>query len=228
MAAAKKFSTFIVTPKGVAVWPSLGKPNTKFVPEGVFEMKLRMDRNDPEVQALCAKLEDLRARSMDEARAELEEKAKNPTTKASAMAAMRKLTLADSPVQPVFDEDGNETNEVTFKAKAKAQITKADGTIMTKDFIPCFDAKKNAIDPRKVNIGSGSECKVKVRISFYVMPATGMAGLSVRLEAVQVIKLVGFGAGSSGDDFGVEEGDEIVTSSGAPATAGAEEEDGDF
>jgi hypothetical protein len=213
----------MVTPAGVAVWPALGKANTKFNPEGVFEIKLRMDRNDPKVVEFAQKIDEAREVAMTTIRAEYEEKAKG-AGKAAAMAALKKMSMADSPIKPVYDDEGNETNDVTIQAKLKAVFTRKDGTTGTHQFVPCVDAKKNAVDPREVSISGGSICKASITVYPYVVPSSMQVGVAVRLEAVQVIKLVSYGSASGADAFGEEEGEVIAApTAAAPAPAAVQE-----
>jgi hypothetical protein len=199
----------MVTPSGVAIWPSLGKANTKFNPDGVFEIKLRMDGSDPKVQAFIAQINEARERALATIRAEYEDKLAKASGsgKASAAAALKKLGMADSPIRPYYDEDGNETGDVTIACKLKAKFTKKDGKVGKHEFVPCVDAKKTEFDPREVGVGSGSVCRASITTYPYVVPSTMQAGVAVRLDAVQVIKLVEFG--SAGPGFDEEDGDEI-------------------
>ena len=166
--------------------------------------------------------------AVEHIRKEYEEKAAKATgsAKASAMAAIKRITAADSPVKPFYDEDGNETNEVTITAKLKATFKRKDGSVGTHEFVPCVDAKKAAFDPRKVNVGGGSVCRAQVSVYPYVVPSSMQAGIAVRLEAVQVIKLVSFGAGKA-DMFDEEEGDSITSTTESSSTEEVAE-DGDF
>lgn len=218
----------MVTPAGVAIWPALGKANTKFNPEGVFEIKLRMDRNDPKVAAFIEKIAEARDNAVEHIRKEYEDKAAKSTgsAKANAMAAIKRITPADSPIKPFYDEDGNETNEVTITAKLKAVFKRKDGSVGTHEFVPCVDAKKVAFDPREVNVGGGSICKAQVSVYPYVVPSSMQAGIAVRLEAVQVIKLVTFGA--KADMFDEEDGDGIAAAPKSAPVESEEAEDGDF
>lgn len=47
----------IVSPKGVAVFPRLSKPDTKFDADGVFKTGLRLDKSDPAVADFLHQLE---------------------------------------------------------------------------------------------------------------------------------------------------------------------------
>lgn len=53
---AKAVRARFVTPKGVAVFPRLDKPDTKFDAEGVYKTGLRLDPSDPEVAEFIHKL----------------------------------------------------------------------------------------------------------------------------------------------------------------------------
>jgi hypothetical protein len=54
---AKPVRAKIVSPKGVAVYPRLNKPDTKFDAEGVYKVSLRLDPNDAEVASYLATIE---------------------------------------------------------------------------------------------------------------------------------------------------------------------------
>jgi len=221
----------MVTPAGVAIWPSLGKANTKFNPDGVFEIKLRMDGSDPKVQTFIAQIDAAREAALVTIRTEYEEKLAKATGsgKSSAAAALKKLGMADSPIRPFYDEDGNETGDFTIACKLKAKFTRKDGTVGQHEFVPCVDAKKQSFDPRQVGVGSGSVCRASITTYPYVVPSTMQAGVAVRLEAVQVIKLVEFGGSASSTSmFDEEDGDEISAPKAAAPVAVEEDADGDF
>lgn len=102
-----------------------------------------------------------------------------------------------------YREDQN--GDIIFKFKTKATITtKAGDTI--KKTVPVFDAKGNPVD---VPIGNGSI----VRVAFQVIPywkSSTNAGLTLYLDAVQVIKLIEYNCGGSFDSFGFTEEDGFV------------------
>ena len=58
---AKAVREKIVSPKGVAVYPRLNKPDTKFDADGVYKTGLRVDPNDPQAAAFLKKMEDFGA-----------------------------------------------------------------------------------------------------------------------------------------------------------------------
>tara|TARA_R110002073_G_scaffold63572_2_gene159252 strand:- start:983 stop:1435 length:453 start_codon:yes stop_codon:yes gene_type:complete len=102
-----------------------------------------------------------------------------------------------------FEEEyleGKPTGNIIFKFKAKAKINMKSGeTIDIK--IPVFDSKGT---PMKDQIWSGSEMKVSADMIPYYTAMAG-AGVSLRLKAVQVAKLVEGGKGAGSQTHGFEE-----------------------
>lgn len=96
-----------------------------------------------------------------------------------------------------FREDKN--GDIVFKFKTKATITtKAGETI--KRTVPVFDSKGKPID---VTIGNGSVVRVAFQIVPYWKSSTNN-GLSLYLDAVQVIELVEYNGGANADAFGFD------------------------
>ena len=98
-------------------------------------------------------------------------------------------------------EDQN--SDIIFKFKTKATIKTKAGDIV-KRTVPVFDASGKPVD---VSLGNGSV----VRVAFQVIPYWKSAmnnGLSLYMDAVQVIKLVEYSAEGNASmfGFGVEEG----------------------
>lgn len=187
MAKAKK--TRYVSPKGVAVWPKLNEPDTKFKAEGEYTVKLAYDPADPAVQALIKKLEKQRD---EEFAAFLSE---NPKKKKTATAA------------PVFteevDEEGEETGRIlmTFKMRASGKSKKTGKSFTMKPDI--FDAHKSQLK-NPPQIGSGSELRVSFEPSGWFVESAKAFHLSLRMSAVQIIELVEFGVRDA-DAYGFDE-----------------------
>lgn len=107
----------VISPKGIAKYPSLIRPDTRYNAEGVYKTGLIV--------------------SADEAadlRAQLEEEFINEFGKA-------KLAKATLPIKPVLDEEGNETDkvELTFKTKNQPKFFDAKGN-------PIMDEALEALD----------------------------------------------------------------------------------
>lgn len=109
-----------------------------------------------------------------------------------------------------FREDKN--GDIVFKFKTKATITTKSGETI-KRTVPVFDSKGKPID---VTIGNGSVVRVAFQIVPYWKSSTNN-GLSLYLDAVQVIELVEYNGGASADAFGfeVEEGGYVGDSDNA-------------
>lgn len=197
-----KLPSFI-TPAGTAQYPRLNVPDTKFVPEGVYSVKLEFTGD--EAQELSAFLDTKMQESFAEAKKE------NPA---------KKIKEADAPYS--WNDDG--VLSVNFKMKASG-TTKDGKTWNRKPAL--FDAKGKPLDVG-TTIGGGS----KLILSYTPSPFyTGLigAGLSMRLEAVQVIELKEGGNGQSSDSFGFKEQDgfeakEEVTSPFQAETTGDQED----
>lgn len=190
--AEQRQRKLITTPKGIAVWPRLNEPDTKFKPEGVYSVKLRLDAADAEplVRLITemAKAELVRAKAEE----------KNPTKRV-------KIKAADLPYAEEVGEDEQPTGHVTVNFKMQASgVSKKTGKAWERR--PALFDAKGAPLPAGVQIGSGSEIKVAFEASPFTTAAVG-SGVSLRLEAVQVIQLRQFeqrDAGAFG--FGEEEG----------------------
>lgn len=154
----------VTTPKGIAQYPWLNEPDTKFNPDGDYKTNLILE-DTPEVRDMIAKLEQIREDFIAEWQSDPRNKGK-------------KFMEAD-----LFDE--NDDGTLTIKMKAKARITTREGqTVDTK--IPLFDAKNKPIFDK---IGGGSTIRVNFQPIPYYMASTKMMGISYRIKAVQVIDL---------------------------------------
>ena len=89
--------------------------------------------------------------------------------------------------------DGKPSGNVIFKFKTKAQIITKDGKVIP-NRVALFDSTgKPMID---ANVWSGSEMKVSAELIPYYTAMAG-AGVSMRLRAVQVTKLVEGGSSNA-------------------------------
>lgn len=169
------------TPKGLAQYPSIKTPDTKFNPEGDYKVNLVME-DDEKTNSLVSKLE-----------AVLEDFYENDDNVKQAISKGRKVVTQD-----IYEKD--EEGHIVMKFKQKAVITKKDGSKIPVK-IRQFDSKGKPID---VNIGRDSVIKVSFTANPYYMPSTRTCGLSLRLLAVQVISLNEFGDASA-SSYGFEE-----------------------
>jgi len=208
---AKKLST---TSKGVAVYPHLNKPDTKFKDTGVYHIKVKYEKDDEYAQAL--------AKQIDAAMKESLAKVREGVAKEKGAEKAKKIGLADKPYS-VDEEDGSYT--FGFKMNAQGKSRKTGETFTQKPVV--YNAA--GIPTEGMKVGGGSI----VRVSFELVqfpsdiskatPKVG-AGVSLRLQAVQVIKLVEYGANAEYHGFKDESEDEDAVTAPAATTA-AEDDD---
>lgn len=218
------------TPRGVAVFPSLNAPDTKFKPEGEYAVRLAFDPNDADVQQLVAELERRQELGWQEALSELD-------------AAARKKFEKTYTKAPVFteevDKEGDETGRILINFKMKASGTSKKTQKKWEQKPTILDAKgiqmKNPPD-----IYGGSILRIGFETTCGPVPSSKLFYISCRLMLVKVIDLVSRG-GYSADAFGLgdeEDGYEAdddqantPARSGKPDTpddANGHDDDGDF
>lgn len=219
------------TPRGVAVFPTLNTPDTKFKPEGEYTCRLAFDPADPQVAEMVAELERRLDVYWNEHLETLDGAKRKQFEKAYSKA-------------PVFteevDQEGDETGRIliNFKMKAsgKNKKTGKEWTQRPKILDARGQEMKNPPD-----IFGGSVLRVGFETCPAPVPSSKLFYVSCRLLAVKVLDLVSRG-GYSADSLGLgdeEEGYEADTSelsadeSKAPARAESSgdegaEEDGDF
>lgn len=215
-----------VTPRAAAIWPRLNEPDTKHDAAGVYECKQELPLDNAVVQKIKAKAMELAQAKFDEVKeahagdshvyfdeeefdakvAELKKAGKNALIK-----KLKLITLVE-PMAPEIDDDGDETGTVMIKAKMKASgvYKKGPKTGQRWERKPnIFNAAgKQLMSPPK--IGGGSEVKMSIELNPYYAASDGKVGCSFRLEAVQLLTLVQFGArDAAGFGFTAEDGDDL-------------------
>lgn len=177
------------TPKGIAKYPWLSKPDTQFNPTGVYKVSLLIP------QAEARGLIEILDTAAGEALAAAKANAKSP-------AIAKQIQLAPS-YHIEVDDAGEETGNIEFRFKQNAVVTFKDGT--TKEMKPfIFDAqgKQMQVCP---NVYGGSILRVNFTPAPYYNASSRSAGISLRINAVQIVELVTGGGSASGFGFGVEE-----------------------
>lgn len=165
---------FMPLPKGEVKFSSLDKPDSRFDEERP-KFSITMVYTEDEIAPFRKKLEDMAADWIKEIHGKPKGKG---------------LKLNDLPIRPDKDKEGNETGlfRVQVQCDAYRLVTQADGS---KDrqlrVVPLFDAKGEPA--AGVRCYSGSVARPSIRVKFYAAsnPKIG-CGLSLGLEAVQVIK----------------------------------------
>lgn len=171
------------TPKGVASYPYLTKPDTKFNPDGEYKISVEIPGED--AQDIVTFLDEQFALSVAKAKKD------NPG---------KKIKEGDVPYS--INED---TGKVTVKFKLKAKVTPKIGDPFEQR-PALFDAKGKPVGA-DAKVGGGSIVKVAYELIPYYTAIAG-AGVSLRMKAVQIIELKEFSGGASSEayGFGEEEG----------------------
>lgn len=169
------------TPAGIAQYPWLTTPDTRFNDEGVYSTGLIVNEIEakPLVDAINEEWEKFQATL------------KGPKAKKAP---------GSLGYDKEYTEDGDETGNVIFKIKTKATFKKDNQII--KRSVPFFDAKGKAFEPEA--LWGGSTIKCNITIAPY--DAGGNLGVSLKLNAVQVIELQAGGSDASSFGFGEENG----------------------
>jgi hypothetical protein len=226
----KKFKTLKgTTPRGVFVFPALTAPdygNDNFPkPDGEYKVNLRMTEEDAE--PLIKKLQPMYEEAEANGQAEFDKLPVQSRKKLKNGFQLNDLYETE------YDKETEEpTGYVIFKFKMKASGTsKKDKKKWTRK-PGIFNAKGVALK-NPPQIWGGTEGKVSYEASPYFVPATGAAGLSLRLAAVQILELVSAGSKSAssygfGEEEGYDEADEFPADGaegGSEGTAGGDSSD---
>ena len=171
-----------VSVAGEAVYPHLMKPDVRFNEYGEFKVTLKIGKQDA---SAMVKLID---QACEDSLASAEKEAKG-----------KKIKSAPKPYKL-------EGDNVFFKFKMRASGKNKKTNEMFSQRPALFDAKKNPI-PASQSIWGGSLMKVAYQLIPYHTPMLG-AGVSARLKAVQILKLV---EGQSQNIFKEEDGFETKT-----------------
>lgn len=204
MAEKKKQNPRYVTPAGVASWPKLNEPDTKFNAEGTYGVKLLLDPNDAKHKAFLDKLDGM----ADEAF----EAMKKEHTKYS-----KQMTRV-APYAPELDSEGDETGKVVvnFTMPAVVERKKDKKKFTLKPAL--YDAAGTPL-AADLKIGGGSTIQVSFESWAYFSAKDKEAGITRRLVAVRVIERKEWVGTQSAADFGFDVNDEFA------ATASTEGDD---
>lgn len=166
----------ITSPKGEALYPYLKNPE---VYDGeVVGLTIQVKFSQKDTNTLIGKLEE-----------ELERVKSDPKFQGRKWAK-----------EPHLGYRENKDGDIIFKFKTKAEFTNKDGDVV-KRTVPTFDSKGKPID---VSLGNGSI----VRVAFQVVPfwkSLKQNGLSLFLDAVQVIELKEYTGGTDAGAYGFGE-----------------------
>jgi hypothetical protein len=165
----------ITTPAGIARYPHLNRPDTKFDDVGVYKVNLELTAE--EAEPFITQIEALLAEFVAEKKRELKKD---------------KLKMHAAPWE---ENDGL----VQLKLKVKAMGKGKDGETYSRQ-PKLFSASGEAITD---NIGGGSKIKVAVLPYVWYTASLG-AGVTLQPKAVQVLDLVTWGDGGSAVSYGFD------------------------
>lgn len=187
----------ITTPVGIAIWPKLNAPDTKYKLEGEFGVKLKLTQE--EAAPLIEMISAANAAKFEEVKKEL--LAGDGKSKAAAKA----LKYSDDlPYKADIDDEGDETDFVVFNFKMKHKIIREGKPDMLL-YPDIFDSQGKAIK-RAPPIWGGSQLRVSAQINPWYTAKFGV-GVQLRLQAVQIIELSnGTARDAGGYGFGASEG----------------------
>jgi len=201
MQIAKKYTS----PFGKAVYPHLNKADVRFKAEGEFKVDLEVDGD--EASELKLLINHLAEESLKQA----QEKAGKKSIKKAQL--------------PFKEEDG----KVIFKFKMKASGTNKKTGDSFKQRPALFDSELKPINPEETLIWGGSKLRVSWKPLLWFTPMLG-AGVSLKLQSVQVKELVEGSTTGGADGFDKVEGYATNTNASNASNENEEvsEEDGDF
>lgn len=207
--------------RGRFAFPRLNAPDTKFKADGEYSVKLVVtaDQKDKMVAQL---------------QPHHDEAVKNGKTKYAELppATKKKCEFKVNPfVSEELDKEGNETGNwvFNFKLPAKGEDKKTGKTWTNKPAL--FDAKGQPMKKAPA-IWGGTEGKISFQVNEFFVAKIG-CGISLRLKAAQIIKLVqggnrdaesyGFGAEDDGYVYDESAEDDLSSGSNDAGTEGAGE-----
>lgn len=197
------------TPVGVARYPHLNKPDTRFDDDGVYKCDLIVPED--EAAELIEYLEGIR----DEKFQELDVKKQKQYSKAPVCEAE-------------LNDEGEETGNVIFKTKLKA-VGRNDKGEEWKNEPKLFDSFGRPVDRDEVQIWSGSKLIIAGTVMPYAMGSTKTVGVSLKCAGVQIIELV-TGGSATAETFGFKtqgNGFAFSATESAPADADDGDDDGE-
>ncbi|MCJ8335197.1 MAG: hypothetical protein MJH10_13255 [Epibacterium sp.] len=211
---AQKIPT-VLTPKSKAVWPKLTEPDD-FKGKKEYKVSIELDPSNEDHAAFIEKVENAAEEAYDNWVAETEAELKDaPGAKKAKLKKQLASVKKHVPLTEQADDEGDPTGRMLFATKMLAEGVSKAGKAWSRK-CPLFDSRGKDVTGKAPSIWGGSTLILEVTLNPFAMPATERAGVSGRLEAVQIIELASGGGG--GSKFGVEEGgycaedDEEVTS----------------
>lgn len=215
----KKARPTLTSDKGTFKYPRLNEPDfgtEKYPkPDGAFSTKLVMTQAEADA-FVARKFKALEGKSLADLHAEAIEAGKTAFKELKVDVRKKLKQVTENPIyKTIYDEETEEaTGNVEFSFSMKYKVDewksgKKTGKKVTKSCV-IFDAKGIRM-AKAPNIWGGTIGKVSFTPSAYWVAGTGAAGLSLNLNAVQIISLVSNGEKTADQyGFGEEEGYEYA------------------
>lgn len=209
MASNKPKRINFITPKGIAIYPWLNKADTKYKPAGEYRVSMvfpedatvKLSKDGAPVNLKGMIDEQVAAQlitTTEQLKADLAE-ATDGKKKAALKKALAELTPT-YPYKKAVDSEGDPTGEYEYTFKSNATYKDAKTDEVKNRPLKMVDAKKN---PTTASVFGGSELRIACELYLYGNAKAG-AGVSLRMNSVQVINLVSGGQRDHG--FDEEEG----------------------
>jgi len=193
---AKKKNPLLTSPPGTSRFAHIDTPD-EFKGKTNYKVDLVVDPKDPEVKKYVDKLEKTLDEKFEETQTALaEEKSAKKRKKAKSLARRDVFGYEEN-------EDGEETGNIFFRYKLPYQV-KSRKTGRVIKFRPRIFNGAGEYVENPPPIWSGSELKVSGEVRPYYMEDNNEVGLSLRLNALQVISLVTPGGSTNAEDYGFE------------------------
>lgn len=193
----------ITTPQGVAYYPHLDKPD-EYKGQRKYKCGLILDGDDPFVQ----NIRDRADAAFEDAKEKLQEQIDSGTLKGKKLAAAKaelEAVEVHYPFEDEYNDEGEPTGNIIVKTVSNAEFKDSKGNVRPIK-LNIFDSQGNQIKPCPA-IWGGSVLRLAVDVNPYHMPATHLAGISLRLSGVQIIELEsGSGASAESMGFGAVDG----------------------
>lgn len=212
---AECFKKTYLTPQGVASFPHLAEAQTKFVKEGVYDVTLYFDEKAG--SEFVASLEEAYNQACKEAKEKYEEqkpqyKKDNPEIKFEQF------------YREEVDDNGFATGRIFVKFKRQATVKTKDNKLLEFS-VAVFDRYNQAM-PKEVvaKASSGSIMKAAFKANPYFVAAGAKAGISLQLEAVQIVELKEWIGNKSASYYGFqsfEDEDDAVFDNNAGVDGGS-------
>jgi len=178
----------LTTPVGTAKFPNLVSVDPHPEYGGDYSVQLLLDNESPEAQEFVAKIEQLR----DEMHVQMQ----------ANMGRKKPWNTPHFPVSDDLDQDGEESGNFNVRLKSKGSYERGGQTIERK--INFFDASGQKIENPAQAFGGEVPMGSRIAAAIQVAPYQSGAnfGVTLRIEAIQVIELGGSNAPASAEACG--------------------------